>query len=56
MTDKHTEHMEKRRSRGQTIREVAEEFGTSKSTVHRKLHSDSRPDLLHEGIEMEPGE
>ncbi len=55
MTDKRTEHMEKRRSRGQTIREIAEEFGIPKSTVHRKLQSESRPALLDHGIGMEPG-
>lgn len=37
MIDKKTEHMEKRRNRGQTYREVAEEFNTSKSTAHRKI-------------------
>ena len=39
MTDKKTDHMEKRRNRGQTYRELADEFGTSKSTAHRKLRN-----------------
>lgn len=37
MIDKKIEHMEKRRSRGQTYRELADEFSTSKSTAHRKM-------------------
>lgn len=37
MTDKKTEHMERRKKHGLTYRDVAEEFGTSKSTAHRKI-------------------
>jgi hypothetical protein len=34
--DRKAEHMAKRKAAGQTYREVAGEFGTSKSTAHRK--------------------
>lgn len=35
--DKRIEHMARRRSHGLKIRELAEEFNTSKSTAHRKI-------------------
>lgn len=34
---KEQERLEKRRKHGQTIRELADEFGKSKSTVQRRL-------------------
>lgn len=44
--------MEKRRNRGQTYREVADEFGTSKSTAHRKLRK-INPNERAEEVEKE---
>lgn len=31
------EHMQRRNADGLSVRKIAKEFGTSKSTVHRKL-------------------
>lgn len=44
------EHMEKRRSHGQTYRELADEFGISKSTAHRKLkrNPNERAEMVEE--------
>lgn len=35
--DKRREHMERRRSHGMTYREMQEDFGVSKSKIHRDL-------------------
>lgn len=48
MTDKKIEHMEKRRSRGQTYRELADEFGIGKSTAHRKLNPNELAKIAEE--------
>lgn len=37
MTAKRDDHLARRRGHGVTIRKLAEEFGMSKSAVHRKL-------------------
>lgn len=42
MTNKKDDHMEKRRKRGHTYRELADEFGTSKSTAHRRMKERER--------------
>lgn len=39
--DKRKEHLSRRRSHGQSYRKLAEEFGISKSKIHRDLKDES---------------
>ena len=43
--DPRSEHMARRQAAGLSYRRVADEFGTSKSTVGRKLKKDKKPKM-----------
>ncbi len=45
--DKRAEHMDRRKKQGTTYRELAGEFGTSKSTAHRTVQ---KQDMLRQGF------
>lgn len=46
--DKRCEHIAKRYGQHKSLRKTAEEFGTSKSTVHRVVSDDNRAGRLHD--------
>lgn len=43
MSDKRTEHMQSRYNHQKSLRKTADEFGVSKSTIHRKVKGNNMP-------------
>jgi hypothetical protein len=41
-TDKQQAHMERRRKHGLTYKQLGDEFGTSKSSAHRKIQAKTK--------------
>lgn len=43
MSDPRAQHMARRKAHGVPYRDLADEFGTSKSTAHRKVKAQEKP-------------
>lgn len=43
MSDKRTQHMQSRYNHQKSLRKTADEFGVSKSTIHRKVKENNMP-------------
>lgn len=46
MSDKRTEHMKSRYNHQKSLRKTADEFGVSKSTIHRKVKENGNMEKL----------